>query len=164
LSADEVTVSTPWQRLRYRALIVTVALIASSCSSNRTHTIWTEWNQDPANYGDTFDWNHRSPTDFLHKLEQSGNTYSVLGIHHEWIGDSDVEKLMSLLDSETPCAYVKLTVGSFQPNQRSTIGREAAFLLEGYRHHYYPPKISSAGFKPDLEELRSWYAHWRTRK
>lgn len=148
------------------AIIILSTVLLAGCSSRtgQTHKFWNEWRDDPKKYGDTFDWSSGSPVQFLEMLERSGDIYTVLGLHHDWIRDSDIESLMSHLDSQTPCAYVVSAASSKLPHGRSTVGREAAFLLEGYRLHYYPPQLSSADFEPDRDELRHWYRVWSTRK
>ena len=40
--------------------------------------------------------------------------------------------------------------------RRSTVGREAAFLIDGYRQRKYPPELSSDR-APDPGEIRRWW-------
>jgi hypothetical protein len=151
--------------MRVAFFILSVAFATGcSCPSARTHRVSEDWNDDPRKYGDTFDWHKSSPTEFLGLLEKSGDIYTVLGLHHDWVEASDVDALVGRLDSKTPCAYVVSAASSKLPHGRSTVGREAAYLLEGYRLHYYPPQLSSADFEPNREELRQWYRAWSTRK
>jgi hypothetical protein len=151
--------------MRLASIIFSAALLVG-CSSpgTRPHMFSNEWRENPKKYGDSFDWNNGSPVEFLELLKQSGDTYSVLGFHHGWIRASDIEPLMRRLDAQTPCAFVVSTACSQLPRGRSTEGREAAFLLEGYRCHYYPPMLSSGDFAPDPAALRRWYRVWNTRK
>ncbi len=151
--------------MRVVFFILCIALATGcSCPSARTHRVSEDWNDDPKKYGDTFDWQNRSPAEFLSLLEKSGGIYTVLGWHHDWVRACDIGQLVGLLDSKTPCAYVVSAASSKLPHGRSTVGREAAYLLEGYRLHHYPPQLSSADFEPNQEELRQWYRVWSTRK
>jgi len=150
--------------MRLVIIISAVLLVGCSCPTRHSHKVWNEWRDDPKKYGDTFDWSRRSPVQFLDVLKQSGDIYTVLGLHHDWIRDSDIEPLISRLDSQTPCAFVVSSASSKLPHGRSTEGREAAYLIEGYRRHYYPPQLSSGDFDPDIAELRQWFRVWSTRK
>lgn len=151
--------------MRLAIIIFSVAIFAG-CSNPTVHThrFWNEWRDDPKKYGDTFDWSTRSPVQFLEVLKQSGNIDTALGLHHDWICDSDIEPLISRLDSQTPCAYVVSATCSQLPRDRSTEGREAAYLLEGYRRHHYPAQLSSGNFEPDSEGLRQWFRVWSARR
>ena len=151
--------------MRPTVLLLSVAL-ATGCSSPspHSHRVSNDWKDDPHKYGDTFDWQRRSPTQFLALLESSGDSYTVLGLHHDWIQASDVDALVARLDSQTPCANVVSAATSKLQRGPSTVGHEAAYLLEGYRLHYYPPLLSSADFKPNREELRRRYQKWSNQK
>jgi hypothetical protein len=152
-------------RMKFAFIVLSLALFAgcSGPSVNRSHKVSEDWNSDPRIFGDTFDWQKRSPIEFLEVLKQAGDVYYVVGLHHDWIRDSDIEPLINRLDSQVPCACVVSTACSKTPSGRSTEGREAAFLLEGYRRHRYPPDLSSVDyFEPDKEELRRWFGVWKT--
>lgn len=145
-------------------LLATLILSSSLRTSAQPHQTWIDTAQNPKHYGDTFDWAHGSPSAFLEMLQKAGSIYPVTGIHHDWIRDDDIEALMNLLDSPTPCAHVVQTSSSHLPSGNSTVGHEAAYLLEGYRHHYYPPALSSDQFKPNREALKQWFQIWKTRR
>jgi len=110
----------------------------------------------------------RSPIQFLNYLKQSTNNFiSVLGENRGWIQPADIEPLMRLIDSETPCAGVMSVYSSHIPpsDHRYTVGHESAMLIEGFRKGYYPPALSSDLFEPDRKELKNWYRDWKqTRK
>lgn len=152
--------------MRAAFFILWMALLAG-CSrpATDTHQVWNESHEGADKYGDTFDWQNRSAIEFLTLLEQqSGNFYTVHGLHHDWLRDSDIDTLMARLDCQTPCAHVVISVSSHLPQGRSTVGHEAAYLLEGYRQHFYPPDLASDRFEPNLTELRHWHRKWSTRR
>jgi len=78
-----------------------------------------------------------------------------------WVQEKDLPKLILLLDSPVPCASVALSKSSFWPGM-STVGEQAAFLIEGFRAGVYPPDLHSGRMAPGLkDEIRAW---WTARK
>ena len=115
---------------------------------------------DPAQFGDTFDWESRTALDFLDELRDgAGGTYTVASCHQGWVTRRDVEALVELLDSTEPCANVAASWSSFWSLEPSTVGNEAGFLILGYRSGCFPPDLNSDHPKVDLEEIRQW---WRS--
>ena len=121
---------------------------------------------DPSAYGDTFDWQHRTPLEFLDVLRQRAVLqtahvtpawYTVHGTHRGWIVEGDIPKLLELVDSTEPCAAVVSSGSSVLPTKLSTVGREAMFLIDGYRSGAYPPAIASIHWQGDSEEIRRWW-------
>ena len=93
-----------------------------------------------------FDFQERSPVLFLAFLESeferrseddssgsSGRFFTVRETHRGWIQASDLLQLAELLDSEAPCLSVVRENSSLIPFEGSTIGIEAAALIEGYQ-------------------------------
>ena len=99
--------------------------------------------------GDSFDWQNKGPLAFIDFLKQHDVTstkarfYMVFGSHKDWVDVSDIPALIALLASNLPCASVNSVLSSFMPQYSSTVGREAAFLIEGFRHGNYPPTFDS---------------------
>ena len=150
--------------LRTLVLILGVFAVASisSCASrshcsSRQHVVKYDFETSPAEYGDDFDWQNRTPGDFLEKLKASHVSYSVVGIHFGWVTRADVPFLMSKLESEVKCAHVVSIKSSHAATSQSSEGREAAFLLEAHRRGIYPPSLSSADFVFDKREIREWF-------
>jgi hypothetical protein len=119
----------------------------------------------PADYGDTFDWQHETPAQFLNVLRKGAKwptpIYTVHGIHYGWIHEQDIPFLISQLDSSEPCASVLMSISSYL-FPCSTVGNEAAFLIVGFRAGHYPPDLNSnrpAYDKGDKERLRNWWIH-----
>jgi len=83
--------------------------------------------------------------------------YPVRRAREEFVRVEHLPGLVNLLDSPTPCAAVLLPEGGEFPARYSTVGNEAAFLIEGYRAGRYPPRPSSLSPEPDREEIRAWW-------
>ena len=121
--------------------------------------------RDIAFYGDQFDYQHRSPREFLDFLTRCRGAYSIHGIHVGWLRPDDVPILVALLDSTTPCAPTKSTLSSHIPSYPSTVGHEAAYLLDGFRQQRYPPSLDSSDLTPDAtRKLRTWISTWKPSK
>ena len=116
---------------------------------------------DPHFYGDTFNWEKSDPFELLELLKSKQNekcpTYSIYEMHTNWVKIDHIPELISLLDSKEPCANVCSIYSSFRDCNKSTIGREAAFLIEGYRQGKYPPSGNSGGADEIIEELKNWW-------
>ena len=86
-----------------------------------------------------FDWQNRSPVEFLEFLKTvEGPCFVVCGLHCGWITESDRAELAQLTSSKESCASVAHSLSSYHP-PRSTVGLEAMFLLQGYSAGCYPP-------------------------
>ena len=68
------------------------------------------------------------------------------------------EEDIKLLDSSEPCANVQNPLSSYIDPERSTVGNEAAYLIEGFRHDRYPPRLNSTRPPCDIEEIKKWWA------
>lgn len=124
---------------------------------------------------DAFDFQTKGPSEFLEFLSfypttaRDFRSYTVWGTHRGWIRQSDVPALIEQLDSTKPCAPVHKAISSFLGTTLSTVGREAAFLLEGFRseventgYRGYPPSLNSnRGFTPDREDLLDWWEKYQ---
>ena len=51
--------------------------------------------------------------------------------------DSDLPFLIGLLDSKEPCAILDQSDSSIYHHGNSTVGHEAAYLIEGFWNHRY---------------------------
>jgi hypothetical protein len=63
-----------------------------------------------------------------------------------------------LLDSEEKCAAVVDAHSSYLP-PASTVGNEAAMMVDGFRQGSYPPRLSARYGAAAKQELREW---WQT--
>ena len=117
---------------------------------------------DASESGDDFDWDDSSPIDFLEFLKGKKSPYTVVGCHEGWVQETHLEALISLLDSEEPCANVNSVWSSFIDLQPSTIGNEAAYLIEGYLVGHYPPGLNSIRPKPNKEGILKWWQERNT--
>lgn len=119
----------------------------------------------PSEYGDTFDWQNKSPVDFLNMLKKLNKreNYIVHGIHKNWIKKSDIPHLMDLLNSSELCASVAMSQSSYIELGGSTVGAEAAFLIIGFQKGEYPPGLNSTRPKLTQKEknnLKQWWSRF----
>ena len=125
----------------------------------------TEWSKQPVSLEmltpqGHFDWHHFGPLAFLDHLKNRTGRLLILGAPEGWIKEDDLPELMNLIDSTEPCPSVRAACSSYIGTGTSTVGNEAAFLIEGYRKGRYPPGLNSTRPRPDIREIRSW---WRER-
>jgi hypothetical protein len=134
--------------------------------------------------GDTFDWENKGPIDLLELLKQKDNVpwyrtinsvtfssfsprsftfwqYTVVQAPKNWISVDDIPQLIKLLNSKTPCASVAMTISSYYSDKASTIGHEAAFLIEGFRKGRYPSELNSIHWKADKKEIKQWWEDYK---
>ena len=81
-----------------------------------------------------------SPRAFLAALVRTPSDYvTVEEAPATWLNKESVKPLMEKLRSTTPCAAVIHEYSSRSVYHRSTEGREALFMIEGYLIGSYPP-------------------------
>lgn len=78
-----------------------------------------------------------------------------------FVRPEDLEPLMSRLDDQAPCAAVLQFVSAHLPTGKSTVGHEAAVLVEAFRQGYYPAVPASDIHTVRLDRLRAWWDVWR---
>ena len=61
----------------------------------------------------------------------------------DFVKESDLPYLVSLLDSKEPCKFVDMALSSIYYSGKSTVGHEAAYLIEGFWKRYYPTDLTS---------------------
>jgi hypothetical protein len=101
----------------------------------------------------------RSPMAFLDEVcSLRAGVYVVEDSVRGWVQPSDVSELMELIDSDRPCSSVALVVSSRLRWEGSTMGDEAAFLIEGFRQGTYPPGLTSEPLSDaDRAALKDWW-------
>ncbi len=105
-----------------------------------------------------FDYVSQGPLELLALLKTRGSPYWVSPIMpFGWVKERDLPALIDLLDSPEPCANVQSMLSSFIDISRSTIGNEAAYLIEGFRRDWYPPRLNSTRPFCDIEEIKQWW-------
>jgi hypothetical protein len=98
---------------------------------------------------DEFNWQEQGPADLLVFLQKRAKQkyvvgYSVQENHYGWVRAEDLPHLISLLDSMEPCAPVSMSVSSYKDTKLSTVGHEAAYLIEAFRKGRYPHSLNSS--------------------
>lgn len=100
----------------------------------------------------------QGPLDLLELLKRSPRPlWHAPVLPQGWIRESDLPDLIALLDSSERCANVTQMTSSVLINEWSTVGNEAAFLIEGYRQGVYPPGLVSVRPGPDIEAIKAWW-------
>jgi hypothetical protein len=111
-----------------------------------------------------FNLNASYPLKLLETLKHNDSHMGGLAVSEPvkyWVRETDLPKLILLLDSLEPCAPVVDIRSSFIP-ERSTVGDQAAFMILGFRKGWYPPDLHSGRMSPAVkDEIREW---WATRK
>lgn len=174
--------------MRQLTLLATLALL-SGCHAgeplSRTHPVYPSqaFDEDLAPLSksdlayDAFNYQTKGPLEFLEMLRVNFDRdaplpgYAVWGSHRGWILESDVPELLKLIESNEPCLGVQKEICSFIPWEGSTVGREAAFLIRGFRAEHegwgyggYPPSLDSSREDIDAEALRAWWADWQSKR
>jgi hypothetical protein len=106
-----------------------------------------------------------SPLQLIEELKAFPAIYTTWEIKLNYVSEKDLPSLVKLLDSEEPCLYSVMSLSSRLPDGRSTVGREAAYLIESFWKQYYPLRLTSedAGI-PKKEEIKAWYRQWSNLK
>jgi hypothetical protein len=103
-----------------------------------------------------------NPVQFLDWLKRPiegipGEFVSVHGPIKGWIRKEHIPALIGLLESREKCAAVVEVHSSFVP-RGSTIGDEAALMIESYRGGHYPSRLSAGKVSQERRrELRDWW-------
>ena len=112
-----------------------------------------------------YDWTKISPVEFLRNLKDKKK--GVVTIYNyppkDWITEVDVSKLMQWIDSNDSSAIVVSIFSSYFPKEeKSTVGNEAMFLIEGFKKGKYPSALCSVHyFKGDPNEYRNWWKQYK---
>jgi hypothetical protein len=107
-----------------------------------------------------FDFTTGNPIQFLQFLKENKGegVYTVTEPVVNWIKLHDVPALVAMLNSEEECMAV-VSARSSHLRLRSTIGDEAAFLLEGFHAGRYPSRLNSKSLGKD--EKARILARWQ---
>lgn len=84
-----------------------------------------------------------------------------MGSRRGFVSEADLPRLISLLDSADACAVVLQPPSAHLPTRASTVGHEAALLVEGFRQGRYPIAPASDLRHVDLQALRGWWDAWQ---
>jgi hypothetical protein len=101
-----------------------------------------------------------SAAKLIEVLRRSGDRYKIHRPRVDYVKESDIPYLVSLLDSTQACAFADSIVSSIYFPGKSTVRHEAAYLIEGFWKRYYPTELTSQRFKPDIEATKQWYRMW----
>ena len=118
------------------------------------------------NVGGVFDLQSQGPLDLLEALKNGVTVlrkraptftdFGISGTHYGWIQAEDIPALIALLDSAEPCQPVVSSHSSYRGREFSTVGHEAAYLIEGFRRGSYPFQLHSLSWKQNENERREF--------
>lgn len=101
-----------------------------------------------------------SPLDFIESLKRYDNrlhTYIFRNKVKNWIAEEDIPELIKLLDSKEPCAGVMSEPSGYVPG-KSTVGDQAAYMIDGFRNRIYPPSLHSETYdESEKQDLKNWW-------
>jgi hypothetical protein len=106
-----------------------------------------------------FNFKHGKPLEFLQYLKENKahEMYTIGEPVNNWVKFEDLPALIALLNSKEECMSVVLKKSS-QIRVRSTVGDEAAFLLEGFRAGMYPATPYSKRLsEKEKAEILTWW-------
>jgi len=101
-----------------------------------------------------------SPSKLIGILKGAGDRYTIGDVRVDYVKESDLPYLVGLLDSKEPCAFLDMSTSSILYPGKSSVGHEAAYLIEGFWRRYYPTDLTSQLYKPDVEGIKHWYQRW----
>jgi hypothetical protein len=109
---------------------------------------------------DSVRWANMDPITFLDFLRQnSGHVIRACGAPKNWIKKEHIPELISLIDSQEPAPVVCYVASAHIPARefRSTIGNEAAIMVDSFRQGWGYPTSCSDLKNINVDELRRWY-------
>lgn len=98
------------------------------------------------------------PIALLQFLKERRGAWTAPLFPKEWIKEADLPVLVGLLHSTEPCAGVINMLSSEIDSTASTVGNEAAYLLEGYISSRYPPRLISTRPRCDVRDIELWWS------
>ena len=143
-------------------LLTLIVLLAGCHADDRSH--YADWGSPAVKALEPDRLTAGTPLQFLEWLcepsaDQQMRAVSFGAQHYGWIQADDIPALIELLPSLQPCRPVLLTKSSYFPLATSTKGKEAAFMIEGFRQGHYPPDMSSGNW-PHTEEEQRRFDEW----
>jgi len=145
----------------YIGFIIAIALaICAVISVNKTTQPQEE------GFADTpigeFTYEQNSPLDLLEFLKKKKGKSVVLNIAPAgWIRSDDIPHLVALLDHDEPCAAVTSGRSSLLTTHESTVGREARYLMLGFKTGRFPPSLGSWNENWNEDDARNWWRHYQ---
>ena len=138
-------------------MLTSSPLWAQSPASARAHQVICVPPTAGATCPEQFDFQRSGPVAFLNFLRTATTPFSVAGLHKGWLQPSDIPELLTHVASTEPCAMVVMGSASYVPLERSTIGQEALYLLDGLRTGTFPPTLHSHAYDPkSRDQIHRW--------
>jgi hypothetical protein len=144
-------------------ILLLFTLQLSSYAEENKQNIGEEQLESGWSAGD-IDLSKTDPIGLMDILKENKDDWITVGQAPEgWIKKEHVDQLIKLIDSKDIAAPVVSRISSYLPmGEKSTVGNEAMFLIQGFKEGRYPPGICSVyGFKGNPEEYKKWYNNQR---
>jgi len=110
------------------------------------------------------EWNTVDPFEFLELIkEKPDKPVRLRDAPENWIRREHIDRLVSLLHSTVPVSATAYFASAHAPPEgyHSTVGHEAARMIDCYRRGgRYPPSVSDLDLT-DAQEIEKW---WREKK
>ncbi len=99
------------------------------------------------------------------RAAKDGDVYpvSLQCSRERWVHAEHIPALLDLLESREPTVPVVSTFSSRLDVGASTVGKQAAFLIDAFREGTYPPDLNSPLDDPDVAAYRAWWEQCRER-
>ena len=83
-----------------------------------------------------------------------------------YVKESHIPVLVDLISSEEKCGFIISSASSYLPpsGSQSTIGVQAALLIESYWREYYPFRLVMGMQETTPSDIRHWYKNWVSAK
>lgn len=134
--------------------------------------IWSRMSRpkkgESAGHGRLIDYSKHDPLQVLQILAASSREWVDVDNPPEgWLRREHIPELMKKLDSTQPCAGIHSNrdsrapgIGGYGPEKKgkSTVGHEAALMIESFRHGFYPKTHAfSVDWPIDRDAIRAWW-------
>lgn len=145
------------------AIVVLVGLVSVlGCAAARTRVTFSDEEagrrlEAERRRSELFDWKTQTPRDFLVFLERHPQPVHFLPElpPPDWVREANLPELFERLESDRPCALVLEESTPRFARSGSTVGWEAARLIQFFRTGLYP----SVALPPEV--LRVWWREWQ---
>lgn len=149
-------------KLKKESLII-ILTILSSC--NYINTIQPKNNDEKFTFElINTDYSKFTPIEALDSVAKGNNYQEFNNIAFfnispkNWITKLDVQKLMTYINDTTQCGIMyNASLSHFYSWERSMKGKQALYLIEGYRYNKFPPSLTSYDRNYDVNEYEIWW-------
>ncbi|WP_136795893.1 hypothetical protein [Desulfosediminicola ganghwensis] len=157
---DSIAVRHPsgwWGNISLRSCLLAAGIVLSFSVTGSAYSA--------ASGGSDFSYGDVPPAGIIDYLKRQRvmpcPTVAVPNASPSWLRDMNIAELIPLLASEEACANVHSVYSSYRDCRMSTVGREAAFLIEGFRLGRYPPEMNSGNARLGVQVIEQWWGEYQ---